>query len=45
MSKISLENEFNIKELDRLKELGYPECHATPLTVDEIKNRINRLFN
>ena len=38
MSKISLENEFNIKELDRLKELGYPECSATPLTVEEIKN-------
>ena len=38
MSKISLENEFNIKELERLKEMSYPECNATPLTVDEIKN-------
>lgn len=38
MSKISLENDFNIKELERLKEIGYPECHATPLTADEIKN-------
>jgi len=38
MSKISLENEFNIKELNRLKELGYPECCTTPLTADEIKN-------
>ena len=38
MSKISLENEFNIKALNRLKELGYPECSATPLTADEIKN-------
>lgn len=38
MSKISLDNEFNIKELDHLKELGYPECYATPLTGDEIKN-------
>ena len=38
MSKISLENEFNANELNRLKALGYPECSATPLTLDEIKN-------
>ena len=38
MSKISLENEFNANELSRLKDLGYPECEATPLTADEIKN-------
>lgn len=38
MSKISLENEFNANELNRLKELGYPECETTPLTADEIKN-------
>ena len=38
MSKISLENKFNVKELDRLKAIGYPECNSTPLTIDEIKN-------
>ena len=38
MSKISLENEFNVRELERLKEFGYPECYGTPLTMDEIKN-------
>ena len=38
MSKISLENEFNTKELNRLKGLGYPECSTTPLTADEIKS-------
>ena len=38
MSKISLENEFNANELNRLKELGYPECSAAPLTADEIRN-------
>jgi hypothetical protein len=25
-------------ELECLKALGYPECSATPLTADEIKN-------
>ena len=38
MSKISLDNEFNAKELDRLKTMGYPECNSAPLTADEIKN-------
>lgn len=38
MSKISIENEFNTKELNRLKDLGYPECNTTPLAADEIKN-------
>ena len=37
MSKISLENSFNASALKRLIELGYPDCHGTPLTIDEIK--------
>ena len=37
MSKISIENEFNAKELELLKSMGYPECNSVPLTIDEIK--------
>ena len=37
MSKISLENEFNANELERLMAMGYPECNKVPLTIDEIK--------
>lgn len=38
MNKISIEHKFNVKELERLKAIGYPECHGIPLTIDEIKN-------
>ena len=38
MNKISIEHEFNVKELERLKALGYPECNSTPLTMEEIRN-------
>ena len=38
MNKISIEHEFNAKELERLKALGYPECNKIALTTDEIKN-------
>ena len=38
MNKISIEHEFNVKELERLKALGYPEYNKVPLTTDEIKN-------
>lgn len=38
MNKISIEHEFNAKELERLKALGYPECNKAPLTIEEIKN-------
>lgn len=38
MNKISIEHEFNIRELERLKAIGYPDCSKNPLTADEIKN-------
>ena len=38
MNKISIEHEFNVKELERLKAFGYPECNKVPLTTDEIRN-------
>ena len=38
MSRISLDNEFNIRELSHLRKCGYPECDNTPLTVDNIKS-------
>lgn len=38
MNKISIEHESNVRELERLKSLGYPDCSKNQLTAEEIKN-------
>ena len=37
MSKITFENEFNIKQLRELNDAGFPCCCKNPMTQDEVK--------